>query len=467
MSSGVCSASSSRPTSNRSVQDRPASSRFSPFERSFQELQALNQTTEKEIIPTTSSPKILQKERPASTKSDQEPQPRSVIEEDHSYYCSSPEIRDEFLVYDQKVVDGIKIRTKQSRKNSVKLVLQKNLHNDNFRIQEMEVQDGSWNNDDLLTPKAATEVIKAKTGSGSTGDRKSSKRKPKLRAADLVVPLDHKGRVIHSQEQFVNEVQPSDQMPIIDKIKEEPTEDQDLDDDDDENEDQIIYELTSEDGYKAASKDINKLWAQVLNAVSEARLLHGMVPLASDSVGSIGYQMLGLTHSAISYLIEQLPGAKNAEQYILKHHEKSEKAEIEIETTSGCARGEPFKDRKPLDMFSWLASKHRKRPNFYNSSDNPEINIQLAYARRATSLDLPMAMRFRHLAKNAKEAVGVYSSGIHGRGLFCKREIQGGEMVIEYAGEIIRAMLTDKREKYYDSRGIGCYMFRINDEIVC
>ena len=224
-------------------------------------------------------------------------------------------------------------------------------------------------------------------------------------------------------------------MPIIDKIKEEPTEDQDLDDDDDENEDQIIYELTSEDGYKAASKDINKLWAQVLNAVSEgkkcyekffflkqkviplktlknfclfflARLLHGMVPLAVDPVGSIGYQMLGLTHSAISYLIEQLPGAKNAEQYILKHHEKSEKAEIEIETTSGCARGEPFKDRKPLDMFSWLASKHRKRPNFYENND--ENDVQLAAARRITSLDLPMAMRFRHLAKNAKEAVGVY-----------------------------------------------------------
>ena len=119
--------------------------------------------------------------------------------------------------------------------------------------------------------------------------------------------------------------------------------------------------------------------------------------------------MLGLTHSAISYLIEQLPGAKNAEQYILKHHEKSEKAEAEIETTSGCARGEPFKDRKPLDMFSWLASKHRKRPNFYNSNENnPENDVQLAAARRITSLDLPMAMRFRHLAKNAKEAVGVY-----------------------------------------------------------
>ena len=38
--------------------------------------------------------------------------------------------------------------------------------------------------------------------------------------------------------------------------------------------------------------------------------------------------------------------------------------------------------------------------------------------------------------------------------------------MIEYAGELIRAMLTDKREKFYESRGIGCYMFKIDDDIV-
>uniref|UniRef100_A0A1B0EZK9 Histone-lysine N-methyltransferase n=1 Tax=Lutzomyia longipalpis TaxID=7200 RepID=A0A1B0EZK9_LUTLO len=41
-----------------------------------------------------------------------------------------------------------------------------------------------------------------------------------------------------------------------------------------------------------------------------------------------------------------------------------------------------------------------------------------------------------------------------------------GEMVIEYAGELIRATLTDKREHYYESKGIGCYMFRIDDNFV-
>lgn len=41
-----------------------------------------------------------------------------------------------------------------------------------------------------------------------------------------------------------------------------------------------------------------------------------------------------------------------------------------------------------------------------------------------------------------------------------------GEMVIEYAGELIRSTLTDKRERNYNSRGIGCYMFKIDDNLV-
>lgn len=43
-------------------------------------------------------------------------------------------------------------------------------------------------------------------------------------------------------------------------------------------------------------------------------------------------------------------------------------------------------------------------------------------------------------------------SAIHGRGLFCKRNIDAGEMVIEYSGTVIRSVLTDKREKFYDSK---------------
>lgn len=49
-----------------------------------------------------------------------------------------------------------------------------------------------------------------------------------------------------------------------------------------------------------------------------------------------------------------------------------------------------------------------------------------------------------------------FRSSIHGRGLFCKRNIDAGELVIEYAGEVIRSILTDKRERIYQSK--VCYI---------
>ena len=49
-------------------------------------------------------------------------------------------------------------------------------------------------------------------------------------------------------------------------------------------------------------------------------------------------------------------------------------------------------------------------------------------------------------------------SAIHGRGLFACRPYEAGELVIEYSGAVIRGELCDKREAYYDARGIGTYM---------
>ena len=67
--------------------------------------------------------------------------------------------------------------------------------------------------------------------------------------------------------------------------------------------------------------------------------------------------------------------------------------------------------------------------------------------RMQSALDLLMAMRYRNLQKTYKQHVGVFQSGIHGLGLYCIREIEPGEMVIEYAGTVIRSVLTDKRGK--------------------
>lgn len=62
--------------------------------------------------------------------------------------------------------------------------------------------------------------------------------------------------------------------------------------------------------------------------------------------------------------------------------------------------------------------------------------ICLCCFRRGAVTNLPMAMRFRQLKLSSKMSVGVYRSSIHRRGLFCLRDIEAGEMVIEYAGEV-------------------------------
>ncbi|ROT77599.1 hypothetical protein C7M84_003740 [Penaeus vannamei] len=233
----------------------------------------------------------------------------------------------------------------------------------------------------------------------------------------------------------------------------------------------IVFELTSEDGFRVESRHIAEVWQKVFDAVAAARASMRMDPKVphniqqpsspGDSIS--GLHMLGLTHNAVQYLLEQLPGAKDCHKYSFQFHRRPQEEGAVEENPTGCARTEPFKTRSPYDIFSWLASKHRRMPE---RSLVQQEEIQLSTTRRATSLELPMAMRYRHLRETAREAVGVFRSSIHGRGLFCKRDIDAGEMVIEYAGQVIRSSLCDMREKDYESKGIGCYMFRIDDDTV-
>ncbi|XP_072011258.1 histone-lysine N-methyltransferase 2B isoform X2 [Engystomops pustulosus] len=222
----------------------------------------------------------------------------------------------------------------------------------------------------------------------------------------------------------------------------------------------LRFEIISEDGFYAQSDSADGAWRKVVEKVQEARGVSRLRQLSFS--GLKGARMLGVLHDAVLFLLEQLSGGERCRGYkFLFHPQEVEEEELVI-NPSGCARSEFYVRKCTFDMFNFLASQHRTLPELC-SYEEEEEEVQLKSTRRATSLDLPMAMRFRHLKKTSKEAVGVYRSAIHGRGLFCKRNIDVGEMVIEYSGIVIRSVLTDKREKYYDSKGIGCYMFRIDD----
>ncbi|XP_041665951.1 histone-lysine N-methyltransferase 2B isoform X2 [Cheilinus undulatus] len=227
------------------------------------------------------------------------------------------------------------------------------------------------------------------------------------------------------------------------------------------NQPHLRFEITSDDGFTVKANSMEGAWRAVINGVLEARADFHMKQLPLGVMS--GPRVLGIIHDAVIFLLEQLQGAANCKRHRFRFHRCDDIEEELPINPSGCARSEVYTRKATFDMFNFLASQHRELPEIVGPFDEEEDEFPLKSSRRATSSELPMAMRFRHLEKISKEAVGVYRSEIHGRGLFCKRNIEAGEMVIEYAGTVIRAVLTDKREKYYDSKGIGCYMFRIDD----
>ncbi|XP_018540528.2 histone-lysine N-methyltransferase 2B [Lates calcarifer] len=227
------------------------------------------------------------------------------------------------------------------------------------------------------------------------------------------------------------------------------------------NQPHLRFEITSDDGFSVKANSIEVAWRAVIDGVLEARAGFHLKQLPLG--GMSGPRVLGVVHDAVIFLLEQLQGAANCKHHRFRFHRCDDIEEELPLNPSGCARAEIYTRKATFDMFNFLASQHREPPDIIGPFDEEEDEFPLKSSRRATSSELPMAMRFRHLEKISKEAVGVYRSPIHGRGLFCKRNIDAGEMVIEYAGTVIRSVLTDKREKYYDSKGIGCYMFRIDD----
>lgn len=153
----------------------------------------------------------------------------------------------------------------------------------------------------------------------------------------------------------------------------------------------MLYEIQSEDGFTCTSTSINDLWDKVFELVQVARKGHGLTPLPEGPLADMcGHQMVGLKANAVKYLLEQLPGVENCSNYTPVYHKRAQSTlsqdassgycsdyEELRENYYGAARIEGYHGRSEYDMFSWLASRHRKQPAQLTVQPNLDIESNI------------------------------------------------------------------------------------------
>ena len=209
---------------------------------------------------------------------------------------------------------------------------------------------------------------------------------------------------------------------------------------------------------------------------------------------------LGLELTHIASHIERLPGARDLVNYRRKHDMVIRLPSVQAVAVaryfdpdnypdilnapaneSGAARCQPYVPLAPMARFRQLdafpdhpatalvqfkqLARTRARYNqpLYQLPQEAHIRGSINSHNVGSYSKLT---RFKLMKASEKVRLKVLRSKIQGRGLFVMEDACEGEFLIEYVGEMITHRVADEREKRYQSRGIGCYMFSLSKEFV-
>ena len=109
--------------------------------------------------------------------------------------------------------------------------------------------------------------------------------------------------------------------------------------------------------------------------------------------------------------------------------------------------------------------------NNSSSSSSSSSNADDVTSISGIQQEVSLSMRYRQMKEETlTRRIRVKRSGIHGWGVFARRDIAVDEIIAEYVGEAVRPIVADRRENEYDRQhtegGLmgGCYMFRVDQE---
>ncbi|XP_045521362.1 histone-lysine N-methyltransferase 2C-like isoform X11 [Pieris brassicae] len=198
-------------------------------------------------------------------------------------------------------------------------------------------------------------------------------------------------------------------------------------------------------------------WAKVLDTVAalrEGRNEDGVLKLWPNYV--TGEDLFGLTEPSVVRVLESLPGIETLTDYRFKFGRSALLEGGLAVNPSGCARSEARCARV------WRRNTRSlvpAQPPPATALDSPACPYSKQFVHTKSSQYKKMKMEWRNNVYLAR-------SKIQGLGLYAARDLEKHTMVIEYIGEIIRSELSEIREKQYEARNRGIYMFRLDERRV-
>ena len=218
-----------------------------------------------------------------------------------------------------------------------------------------------------------------------------------------------------------------------------------------------LYRIAGDDGCVFEGSTAQAAYDAMASAVAAARERAGYDALSPSKQAALDF--FGLSLPPVRLAVERLEGAACCSRYqfayIRREDARAPSKPVVVENLFGAARLQPHVARalpaaptKPTSSFSQRASA---------SAEDEEDKL------RAPAAQLPTLYRTMN---SSTSGYRVMPSGIHGAGLFVMRPYEAGEMIIEYKGLLVGQKVADIRERQYDQRGIGTYMFRLAEDLI-